>query len=203
MSNLSANPLSMVGLQAEDHVVEHFDKFITARELDWKVIHSVVDGTSYDYHTSNTITWVEDPFKNAQMGDIRIFACDSHGRPIEGRGVYIDVKYSRDWKYASISFPKKSDSPKRDAVSHLCGFIGKSIENDFWYMSAGSAGCIFFNLRDVQKFIQSASEEKMLDMCMSGKYNDSWFLSLENLVGSMNTYDLATWEEEELMQRLG
>jgi hypothetical protein len=205
MTDLSLNPYATAGFQAEDHMVEYFDRMIEANGLNWKVIHSVISGTSYKYETLHTITWIESAKENAELGDIRIVDCDTHGRPVDGRSVYIDVKYSKKWNYASVSFPAKTGSIKRDAVNHLCNFIGKGIAHDFWYMSIASKGTIMFNLPDVQAFVRSKTEEELRELCTESKYNGSpaWFLSFEKMVNHMPTWDLQTWIEDILYQRLG
>lgn len=205
MTDLSLNPFAADGLQAEDRMVHYFDKLIEENELDWKIIHSVVSGAMHKYDTLHTITWVESAKVNAQKGDIRIYSCDDHGRPLADKEVCIDVKHSKNWGYASVSFPAKSSSVKTDAINHLCYFIGSGIAPDFWYMSIGSKGTIMFNLAEVQRFIGSCSEEELKMMCMRSMYNASpaWFLSFEHLVGRVKTWDLETWISEILQPRLG
>ena len=204
MTDMSLNPFANDGLKAEDRMVEYFDKLIEERSLNWKIVHSVISGTTYKYDTLHTITWVESAKDNGQKGDIRIYSCDEHGRPLADKEVYIDVKYSKNWGYASVSFPAKSSSVKRDAVNHLCNFVGYGVSRDFWYMSIGSNGTVMFNLLDVQKFIRACQEEELQEMCKTSKYNGStaWFLSFEHLVEHMSSIDLDTWITENLCERL-
>ena len=72
-------------------------------------------------------------------------------------------------------------------------------------MTLGNRGTYIVSLFDVQGFIQGASEEKMLEICKPGKYNnvDTWYMSFEEIIKHNHTYDLEIWIQEVLSQRLG
>lgn len=209
MSDLSINPDSQAGLQAEDHILEYLAKRFDREERDWVLIHSVCsnsDSLDSVKRLPNVLTWIETPKKNAQLGDIRIASRDVHGRPVRDYCVYVDVKYSKRWDYASITFRRTGESAKKDAIAHLCNFIGKDVSPfDFWYLTLGNRGTYIVSLFDVQGFIQGASEEKMLEICKPGKYNnvDTWYMSFEEIIKHNHTYDLEIWIQEVLSQRLG
>lgn len=199
---MSANPFRDVGFQEEYFMVEYLSKLFNRTERDYVIIHSVCSDQQYKPF-NNVLTWVESPMKNAQLGDIRIARKDMNGRPMRDYCVYIDVKYSRDWGYSSISFRKKTGNVKQDAISHICNFVGNGVANDFWYLSIGGAGRHMFALTDVQDFIRSSSEEKLAQICKSGKWDgeESWFLPLGDC--SLESFELSTWIPEWLDQRIG
>lgn len=209
MSKLIESADGIAGLQAEDHVLEYLSNRFIREERDWILVHSICS-SSAGLHSAkklkNVITWVETPKKNSQLGDIRIAAMDQHGRPIRDRCVYVDVKYSKRWDYASITFRRTGSSAKRDAIAHLCNFVGSGISPfDFWYLTLGNKGTSLVSLHDVRSFVNSATEEEMLEICKPGKYNDvdTWYMSFESIIDSSDAYDLETWTREVLSQRLG
>ena len=202
MSELTS-PFAQAGLEIEDTMVEHFSKYIEESSLPWVVIHSVVGESKKPL--PHVIVWNESAMKNAQLGDFRIARCDVYNRPQRDYMVYVDVKYSRNYGYASVSFPNRYNDPKRDAIEHLCNFIGRGVAHDFWYMSCGSKGTIMIPLESVRSFVRSAPPEAMKEICKPGKYNgrETWFLSFEPIVERFHTYDLTTWIDEYLGRRVG
>lgn len=201
MSELSS-PNANAALEIEDEMVKRFSEYIIENKLDWIVIHSVVGESKSPL--PHVIVWNESAMKNAQLGDFRIAKCDIHGRPQREPMVYVDVKYSRDYDYASISFPNRYNDPKRDAVEHLCNFIGLGVKDDFWYMSCGCRGVVMIPLTEVQRFIKDAQPEVMMEVCKPGKYNGrpSWFMSLGPVAERFCANDRATWIREYLEGRM-
>ena len=198
-----SSPKAKAGFEIEDEMVKYFSDYIENNGLDWIVIHSVVGETKDPL--PHVVLWNETAMKNAQLGDFRIARCDIHCRPQREYMVYVDVKYSENYGYASVSFPNRYDDPKRDAIEHLCNFIGRGVKDDFWYMSCGCKGIIMISLTEVQRFVRNAPPEVMREVCKPGKYNGrpSWFMSLEPVVNRFFTYDRATWIDEYLGRRIG
>lgn len=201
MSELSS-PNAKSALEIEDEMVKRFSEYIEENRLDWIVIHSVVGENKAPL--PHVIVWNESAMMNAQLGDFRIAKCDVHGRPQRENMVYVDVKYSRDYDYASISFPNRYGDPKRDAIEHLCKFIGQGVKDDFWYMSCGCNGVVMIPLVYVQEFIRNAHPEVIREVCKHGKYNGrpSWFMSLEPVVKRYAHHDRASWIREYLRRRM-
>lgn len=199
---MSANPFREVGFQEEYLMVEELSNLFYKTDRDYLIIHSICSDENYK-PMHNVLTWVETPLKNAQLGDIRIARKDMNGRPMRDYCVYIDVKYSRDWPYSSISFKKRSGNVKQDAISHICNFVGNGVTDDFGYLSIGKAGKFMFALTDVQDFIRSHSKEELERICKSGKWDgeESWFLPLGH--PGIEYYELSTWIPEFLDQRIG
>lgn len=201
MSELSS-PNAKSALEIEDEMVKRFSEYIEENRLDWIVIHSVVGENKAPL--PHVIVWNESAMMNAQLGDFRIAKCDVHGRPQRENMVYVDVKYSRDYDYASISFPNRYGDPKRDAIEHLCNFIGQGVKDDFWYMSCGCKGIIMISLSEVQSFIKDARPEVMREICKPGKYNGrpSWFMSLGPVAVRFYACDRDAWIREYLERRM-
>ena len=62
MSDLSINPDSQAGLQAEDHILEYLAKRFDREERDWVLIHSVCsnsDSLDSVKRLPNVLTWIE------------------------------------------------------------------------------------------------------------------------------------------------
>ena len=160
---------------------------------------------AYREKLKNVITWIETPKQNAQRGDIRIASVDTHGRPVFGECVFVDVKYSKRWDYASVSFRRTGTSAKSDAVRHFVEFIGTDVSPyDFWFLTIGNRGSYLVNLYDVRKFVEEAREEVLNEICSPGQYNevDTWYMSFEKIIESCSTYDIETWIQDVLSQRL-
>ena len=199
---------TIAGLQAEDHILEYLAKRFMREERDWILVHSVCSNSPIleSSKLKNVLTWVETPKKNAQLGDIRIARKDYHGRPMREYCVYVDVKYSKKWDYASVTFRSTGENPKRDAIAHICNFIGQGVSPfDFWYFTLGSRGTYIIDLFDVQGYVMGASEEEMLSICKKGKYKgvDTWYMSFEKVIDKNVTYDIDTWIDRVLARRLG
>lgn len=201
MSELSS-PNAKPALEIEDEMVKRFSEYIEKNGLNWIVVHSVVGENKAPL--PYVVLWNESAMKNAQLGDFRIAKCDVHGRPQREGMVYVDVKYSRDYDYASVSFPNRYNDPKRDAIEHLCNFIGQGVKDDFWYMSCGCNGIIMIALTDVQRFIRDAQPSLMREVCKPGKYNGrpSWFMSFEPIIKIFHAYYGDSWIGEYLRERM-
>lgn len=201
MSELSS-PNAKPALEIEDEMVKRFSEYIEENRLDWIVIHSVVGENKAPL--PHVVLWNESAMKNAQLGDFRVAKCDIHGRPQREEMVYVDVKYSRDYDYASVSFPNRYNDPKRDAIEHLCNFIGQGVKDDFWYMSCGCKGIVMIPLTEVQSFIKNAPQEVIREVCKPGKYNGrpSWFMSLEPIIKRFHAYYRDSWISDYLRERI-
>lgn len=197
---------SLSGIQAEDSILEYLAKRFKKEGRTWVLVHSVCsDEIGGRAKLPNVITWIESAKKNSQLGDIRIFNGDIHGRPLRDKCVYVDVKYSKKWDYASVTFRRTGTDAKSDAIRHLCGFVGSGISpDDFWYLALGKKGTYIFTLRDVQNFIKNTSEEELNEICQLGKFNDvdTWFMPFDRIVSTCMTYDLDTWIEQVVEPRL-
>ena len=206
MNTLSSNPDSVAGLQAEYDILEYLAKRFEREDRNWLLVHSVCsEPPSYREKLNNVMTWIESPKLNAQNGDIRIASRDMHGRPKRESCVYVDVKYSKRWDYASLTFRRTSVSAKQDAIRHFIDFVGEGIASfDFWFLTIGNRGTYLINLFDLQKFINDTPNEIMNEICSPGQYNDvdTWYMSFEKIIESCRTYDLETWITDELSQRL-
>lgn len=192
MTQLSKNPNSAAGLEAESRVLKVLSEWIEREKRDWILVHSVCSN-QVDLHVDapNVITWIESPKRNSQLGDIRIFKQDEHGRPLHDKFVCIDVKYSSRWDYSSITFRRTGDDPKADAVRHICNFVGSGMSStDFWYLTIGKNGTYIFTLEDVRNFIRSSSKAEFLEMCQPGKYDEvTWYMSFEPIIDSIIAYE--------------
>lgn len=201
---MNSNPLRDAGFQEEFFEVERLSKLFYETERDYPIIHSICSDQHYK-PMHNVLTWVETPLKNAMLGDIRIARKDMNGRPMREYCVYIDVKYSRDWPCASISFRKYSDSPREDALRHICDLVGRDVKNDFWYMSIGTSGRRMFALTDIQDYIRNpANEEKLREVCKHGKWDngqETWFMPLDKI--NVPSMSFPEWLTEELDPRIG
>lgn len=211
MSSLLENSDSIAGFQAEDSVLESLAKRALREERDWKFIHSICPGTPCrKILLPNVVIWNESSAENARHGDIRIARTDIHGRPLRDYCVYIDVKNTSRHEYASLTFKRTGESAKRDAIQYLCGFIGDGVpDTDFWYMTFGGRGDYVICLKDVRDFIQSTSEEELLLICKKSERQENgttkkmWYMSFEKPLERCHSYDMETWFQEVLSQRLG
>lgn len=202
MAGALTSPKADEAIKKEYALANFFSRYVDRFHKNWQIIHSTCDVKRSDLER-NVIEWKDTPYNNAVYGDIRIARKDEHGRVVEPF-VYIDLKYTDTWDYASITFPKTRDFPKYDAMKHL-NMIGKGVEKDFYYVSWGKAGIRVFSLDKVKKFVSGADESDMLRFCTEGKFNSrpSWFISLVNLSFSSEPEVLLKWLDTTVSKRLG
>lgn len=179
MSNFLNNPNSEAGLHAEKMCAIHLANLFQENNVPAIVVHSICSDDQY-HEAPGLICWKDSVARNSQLGDIRIYKKDENGRPIQNACVCIDVKYSKDWEFGSITFKKRSESPKQDAMLHLFGWVGRGVSDQFWYLSYGKSAKILIPLINVRAFVYSCTEEEMLKICKKTKYDgvDSWYFSL-------------------------
>lgn len=202
MSQALTSPKADAAIAKEYSLANFFSRYIDKYKKQWKVIHSTCDYKRKDLE-HNVIEWKDTPYNNAVYGDIRIAKRDQFGR-VNGPMVYVDLKYSDTWDYASITFPKTRDFPKYDCLKHL-DMIGKGVEKDFYYVSWAKAGIRVFSLEDIKSFVRGADEADMLRYCIEGKYNarPSWYITLDNLSFRSEPKVLLNWLDSEVSSRLG
>lgn len=202
---MTKSPLSDAGFLAEKAAAEYLAKLFDLEKMSFSIVHSICS-KEQAHLTPGVICWIDTPSKNSQYGDLRIYKRDIHGRPVLAPYACIDVKFSRDWDHGSVTFKKRSESPRSDAIAHLRDWVGGDVdEHLWWYLSCTESRDEMISLADVRRFVAESSEDEMKGICRLGKFDngDSWYFSLGDVTVDHELPSLQTWAREFLPGAIG